>query len=369
MRIARKISLRDGFVLGGRFDRTLNAAVPPLFPTNTDEYWMEQAILTAMEAIGWSAPNPSVGAVLVDPLTQTEISRGFTQAFRHEHAEREAIQAALKSGRKTEGATLYVTLEPCSHQGNQPPCADLVAACGIGRVVIGSGDPDPRVSGQGTRRLRDAGIEVVEGVLEDECRGWHHPFLRTRDPSRRIVWAGKWAQTASGELADWKGDSKWISNPKSRAYTHWLRQRYDAILVTAETWLRDQPRLDVRDCAPPHRRNPLRIVLDRSGRLDQAKLDPSVRRVRTLDEVETLALDPPLQSVMVEGGPTLLNALIQSDRLDVVHQFTGLKRFDPPPAGQDPDRYRIRWAPDPAWYCAAQQKIDGDHLQEWVKSF
>lgn len=375
----KNLKLRDGFVLGGRFDRTLSDRIQPSFPNTNDPqqqvvddpYWMEQALLAAMEGIGWSAPNPSVGAVIVDPRTGQEISRGFTQKFKHEHAERMAVLNA--KNRPLEGTTLYVTLEPCSHMGSQPPCADLVIKQGIKRVVIGAPDPDPRVNGEGIKKLKDAGIDVVTGVLEDECQAWHFPFLRSRDPFQKIVWIAKWAQTLDGDMADSKGDSKWITGPKSRAYTHWLRQKYDVIVVGAETFLKDQPRLTVRDCAQPHRRNPVRVVVDPKNKLAPLHLDPAIHVVKAwgkdlIKHVEALQLDPPLQSVMVEGGPALLNALIQEDVFDAVHQFIAPKTF-PSVTGTKSDRYRINWTPPANWYCAAHQKIDADDLHEWVKCF
>ncbi|MBS1959581.1 MAG: bifunctional diaminohydroxyphosphoribosylaminopyrimidine deaminase/5-amino-6-(5-phosphoribosylamino)uracil reductase RibD [Bdellovibrionales bacterium] len=376
--------LRDGFALGGRLDRTLSDRIQPLFPApnapnsndpqqqvGDDLYWMEQALLTAMEGVGWTCPNPSVGAVIMDPKTGKEISRGFTQAFRCEHAERMAVLNA--KNKPMDGATLYVTLEPCSHTGNQPPCADLVIKQGIKRVVIGSSDNDPRVNGGGIKKLQDAGIEVVTGIFEDECQAWHFPFLRSREPLHKIVWIAKWAQTLDGDMADAKGDSKWITGPKSRAYTHWLRQKYDVIVIGAETFLKDHPRLTVRDCAQPHRRNPMRVIVDPKNKLATHNLDPEIRVIKSwgkdlVKEVESIQLEPPLQSVMVEGGPALLNALILEDVFDAVHQFVAPKTFSPI-AGANSSRYRVNWLPSTNWYCAAHQKIDADDLHEWVKCF
>lgn len=366
-----KQPLRTGFTLGGRLDRTLEDSVTPRFSLDheADLYWMEQALLTAMNAVGWSAPNPSVGAVIVDPKSNVLLSSGFTQTFRHEHAERMAILEAQKNHQSLQGATLYVTLEPCSHFGSQPPCADLVVQSGIKRVVMGALDTDPKVNGQGVARLKAAGIEVVLSELEPECVAWHLPFFITRAPHKKIMWAAKWAQTPKGHLFDPSDQIRWISNLKSRAYTHWLRQKYDAILVSAKTWIHDQPQLNVRDCAKPHRRHPHRLILDRSGRLAGQRLPSDVRVVRSVEEVEGLIFDPPLQSVLVEGGPKLLASLFEQGKVDVAHQFVGNVEFDAP-LGPDARRFQAVYASQAQQgFVAANQKIDDDCLQEWVKSF
>ena len=227
--------LKSGFALGGRIDRTLNAKVEPSFPFGspeyTDEYWMEQALICSMNSVGLSPPNPSVGCVLVK--NQGVLASGFTQATGGEHAERMAFKNLPKDIDLSD-VTAYVTLEPCSHFGSQPPCADLFLNTGLKKMVVACQDPDSRVNGEGIQRLRDNGIEVVVGVLEAEVRAFLFPFIFNRT-QHRPAWIGKWAQTPQGYLADANGHSKWISNVQSRAYTHWLRQKYDVIVVGAET--------------------------------------------------------------------------------------------------------------------------------------
>lgn len=375
MRIRNLLRLRKGYGLGGFIARTLpepSDAQEWEQPQSRDEIWMHRALLTAMEGVGWSAPNPSVGAVIVPegaqndaPSIKKAVDAGFTQQFRREHAERMAIQAALANNVDLRRATLYVTLEPCSHQGHQPPCADLIIDSGIRKVVVGTEDPDPRVSGEGIAKLRVAGIEVHVGVLEAECQAWHFPFLRSRFPFQKVVWIAKWAQTPEGALADKTGHSQWISSPQSRAYTHWLRQKYDAILVGSETFLRDRPSLTVRDCAQPIRRQPLRLVLDRSGKIPESQLPEGWIRVQSFDEVEGLQEQFRLQSVLVEGGSKILNAGFAEDRFDAAHVFTGSRSFpDSPFCVHPPFR-----AATSRWYCATSQKLATDDLQEWVKSF
>ncbi len=260
--------LKTGYSLGGRIERTLASDFCFLATPRSHEEWMERALLLSMEAVGWSSPNPAVGCLIVK--SEKVIAKGFTQEFRKEHAERVAIHS-LQNLDDLDGATIYVTLEPCSHFGSQPPCVDLLVHSPIKTVVIACQDPDPRVNGQGIQRLKDAGKEVIVGVLENEAKAWHFPFIRNRI-SEKPVWIAKWAQTQDGAMADAQGNSKWITNETSRAYTHWLRQKYDAILVGARTWIRDRPQLSVRDCATPHRRNPHRLIFDPNGALlDEAE--------------------------------------------------------------------------------------------------
>lgn len=388
-----KLDLNDQYGLGGRFDRAIQGEQEPLSPLYSDEFWMEKALLASMNSIGWSAPNPGVGCVIVKE--NQILATGFTQAFRHEHAERIAVQS-LASKDLLRGATAYVTLEPCSHFGSQPPCADLFLNSGLSRLVVAVQDPDPRVNGAGIERLRSSGIQVDLGILEREARLWHFPFLRNRI-QQKPVWIGKWAQTPNAYLADRQGHSKWITNAQSRAYTHWLRQKYDAIVVGAQTYLRDQPKLNVRDCAEPIRRNPIPIVFDPKGKLLLAGFhheasggkvlicESSLKGVGSIPawvkvvegepghpdliqrfqkSSENLDLVRPLQSIMVEGGASLLNLLLEQERLDALHVFTGIQEFQ-----ENDARYQIKFKPKENWSCASSHHFDLDYLQEWVKEF
>jgi diaminohydroxyphosphoribosylaminopyrimidine deaminase/5-amino-6-(5-phosphoribosylamino)uracil reductase len=361
----------ENFGLGGRFDRALCEEPAPTFPYGSDSYWMEQALIESMKSAGISSPNPGVGCVIVKE--GRELSRGFTQAFRGEHAERQAF-SRLPEGASLVGATAYVTLEPCSHFGHQPPCADLLVKSSVSRVVIAMMDPDPRVNGEGVQKLKASGKEVVVGVLEREARAIHFPFIRTR-VSKSVVWVAKWAQMPSGHLSDRYGNSKWITNEQSRAYTHWLRQKYDCILVGAETFLKDRPQLTVRDCALPHQRQPVRVVYDPSDRL--LSLSPEELKgfhrlgseINSRDNphalrmaVENLPFQNPLQSVMVEGGARLLNHLLQADAFDAAHVFTGAQRFH-----ELDEKARVHWIPSGKWACVAEHKFKDDLLQEWTK--
>lgn len=382
--------MRSGFSLAGRVDRIFQERVSPSFPPGTDEYWMEQALIESMNSVGISAPNPGVGCVIVK--NGQEISRGFTREWRREHAEKTAFEA-LPSGVDLEGAEVFVTLEPCSHSGFQPACSDLFIGRGIARVVIAAGDPDPRVNGEGLRRLGAAGIRIVEGVLGPEVRAMLFPFMMTRG-SQKSVWVAKWAQMPSGHLADVSGNSKWITNEKSRAYTHWLRQKYDAIVVGARTFLLDRPALTARDCAPPIQRQPERIVFDPEGKLQalppeersgfrilvcRDRMNPAFAEeegVFSIDAecgseelpqafraaVEGLGFHKPLQSVLVEGGPRLLGSLMGADLFDATHVFTGVQKFD-----VLSERERLAWDPGDGFRLQGDQVFGEDHLQEWLK--
>lgn len=222
-----------------------------------DESFMRLALAVARRGLGRTWPNPSVGAVLVSSDSQCVISRGWTMPGGRPHAETVALERA---GGKARGATLYVTLEPCAHHGKTPPCADAIIAAGVTRVVCGTADPDPRVSGEGLARLREAGIEVSTGMLEDEARRVARGhMLRVRDMRPEITL--KLATGADGLIAPGDGAPVWVTGPRARAQAHLLRARCDAILVGRGTIESDDPELT---CRLPGMagRSPVRVVLD-----------------------------------------------------------------------------------------------------------
>jgi len=222
--------------------------------------FMRRAIELAERGRGLTSPNPMVGAVIVAPGGDV-IGEGFHERAGAPHAEVEALRAA---GTRARGATMYVTLEPCSHQGRTPPCAPAVVAAGIARVVTAVGDPNPLVSGQGFAELRRAGIEVVTGVGAAEAARQNRVFLtamRERRP-HVIVKAG---MTLDGKIADLHGASRWITGGPARERAHLLRSESDAIVVGIETVLRDDPELTVR-LGRPWPREPFRVVLDTKAR-------------------------------------------------------------------------------------------------------
>ncbi len=222
-------------------------------PRTENEKFMRRALLLARKGAGSVSPNPLVGAVIVKD--GRIIGEGWHQHCGENHAEINAIQSATEP---IEGSTFYVTLEPCSHHGRTPPCADALVAHRPARVVVGTSDPNPLVSGRGMEILRKGGIETEIGVLEDACleiNRFFFTYIRTRLPYVAL----KFAQTLDGRIATASGDSRWISSPASLRFAHRLRAIHDAVLVGAGTVRADNPKLN---CRLVKGRDPLRIVLD-----------------------------------------------------------------------------------------------------------
>jgi len=221
---------------------------------------MHHALRLARRGLGRTAPNPAVGCVLVrDDII---VGRGWTAPGGRPHAETAALAQA---GGRASGATAYVTLEPCSHHGQTPPCADALVAAGVARVVIAMTDPDHRVDGRGLERLRDAGIQVETGVLEDAARDVNAGFILHRTTDRPLVTL-KVASSMDGRIATASGESRWITGPAARASGHLLRATHDAILIGAGTGVADDPELTCR-LPGMEDRSPVRVVLDRHLRL------------------------------------------------------------------------------------------------------
>lgn len=224
-----------------------------------DERFMRRALELATKASGRTSPNPAVGAVIV--RKGRIIGEGFHRRAGLPHAEREALRQVTGT---TRGATIYVNLEPCSHHGRTPPCADALIEAGFKRVVVGMVDPNPLVRGRGLRRLRRAGIAVETGVLREACEHLNEDFVCFIRTGRPFVTL-KLATSLDGRIAAASGDSQWISGEQSRRLVHELRNRMDAILVGAETVRSDDPQLT---CRIRGGRDPLRVILD--GRLSIA---------------------------------------------------------------------------------------------------
>ena len=224
-----------------------------------DSNFMNRALRLAERGRGSTSPNPIVGAVVVK--RGRVVGEGWHRALGRDHAEVEALRRA---GRAARGATLYVTLEPCTHWGRTPPCTDAILAAGVARCVVATRDPDPRVNGRGLRRLRAAGVSVEVGLLAREAdvqlagyRRAHHSGLP------RVTW--KVAATLDGRIADAQGRSRWITGAAARADGHRLRAEHDAIVVGAGTARSDDPRLTARTGARV--RQPLRVIVDSKLRL------------------------------------------------------------------------------------------------------
>jgi diaminohydroxyphosphoribosylaminopyrimidine deaminase/5-amino-6-(5-phosphoribosylamino)uracil reductase len=225
-----------------------------------DEAWMARAVALAEGGRGATSPNPMVGAVLV--RDQRVVGEGFHQAAGRAHAEAVALAAA---GAAAEGATCYVTLEPCAHHGRTPPCADALVAAGVARVVVAMADPDPRVDGAGLVRLRAAGMTVAVGVGAGPAAEQNAAYLTHRRLGRPRITL-KAAASLDGKVAAPDGTSQWITGPAARADAHRLRAEADAVAVGAGTALADDPRLTVR--LPGHAgRQPLRVLVDAAGRV------------------------------------------------------------------------------------------------------
>ena len=220
-----------------------------------DERYMFIALELASTARGNTSPNPLVGAVIVK--NDRIVGVGFHQKAGEAHAEVHAFQMA---GDHAKGATLYVTLEPCSHYGKTPPCVELVISKKVSRVVIAMEDPNELVAGRGIRRLQEEGIEVTVGVLEKEARRLNERFICNMVHKRPFI-ISKYAMTLDGKIATHTGDSKWITSEEARLDVHQLRHEVDGILVGIQTVLKDNPSLTTR---LPHKKgkNPTRIVLD-----------------------------------------------------------------------------------------------------------
>ncbi|HWA42085.1 MAG TPA: bifunctional diaminohydroxyphosphoribosylaminopyrimidine deaminase/5-amino-6-(5-phosphoribosylamino)uracil reductase RibD [Hypericibacter adhaerens] len=226
-------------------------------PTDTDIAHMRAALTLAARGLGRVWPNPAVGCVLVAPEGRV-IARGWTQPGGRPHAEVEALRRA---GAAAKGATAYVSLEPCSHHGQTPPCAEALVAAGIERCVAAIEDPDPRVQGRGLAKLRAAGIAVTLGPLQDEAADLNAGFFSRVRLGRPLVTL-KIASTLDGRIALAGGESRWITGEASRARVHLMRAQHDAVLVGGATALADDPELTVRLPGLEDRR-PVRIVLDR----------------------------------------------------------------------------------------------------------
>ncbi|MBA4495683.1 bifunctional diaminohydroxyphosphoribosylaminopyrimidine deaminase/5-amino-6-(5-phosphoribosylamino)uracil reductase RibD [Paenactinomyces guangxiensis] len=223
------------------------------------EDWMRLAYELAKSAAGQTSPNPMVGAVAVKE--GRIIGSGAHLKAGTPHAE---VYALNMAGAEAKGCTLYVTLEPCVHYGRTPPCTEKIISCGVKQVVIGSVDPDRNVSGKGISRMREAGIEVISGVLETECLKLNEAYFHHRRTGKPFVTL-KTATTLDGKIATAGGDSRWITGEASRQYVHQLRHRYDAILVGVGTVLADNPRLTTR--LETGGVNPLRVIVDSSLRI------------------------------------------------------------------------------------------------------
>lgn len=287
-----------------------------------DRLCMSRAIQLARAGMGHTSPNPMVGAVIAAPDGRI-IGEGWHRRFGGPHAEVNAVRSVNDADRALfPQSTIYVTLEPCSHYGKTPPCAKLLCECGFRRVVIAAGDPNPKVSGRGARMLREAGIVVDEGLMESEAWELNRMFM-TSQILRRPFITLKWAQSADGFMDARRNDGEGayhFSTPVTLQLVHWRRAVHDAIAVGAGTVLADKPRLDVRLIDG---RSPRPVVFDRHCLLSQENLSQMrsdaivVTSGEPLDTVMGhLYSDYGISSLLVEGGPGLLDSFLEAELWD-----------------------------------------------------
>lgn len=275
---------------------------------------MKKCITLARQGEGFVSPNPLVGCVVLD-RNGNEISTGYHSKYGENHAERDAL-LKLTNGEEKDG-TLIVNLEPCSHYGKTPPCTDIIIERGINRVVIGMRDCNPKVNG--VQILKDAGIEVIEGVLDKECKQLNEIFIKNITKNLPFI-AIKTAATLDGKIATSNGSSKWITSEKARAEVKKIRNRYDAIMTTSSTILADNPSME-------HRK---KIILDRELKTDRtAKIyqsgeihifsknnTPVIDNKLDLTFIFNKAYEEGIKSILIESGGQLNgSALKYADKI------------------------------------------------------
>lgn len=226
---------------------------------------MARCLELAARAEGRTAPNPLVGSVIIDTAGEV-VAEGYHQKAGLPHAEAEALQIA---GARARGGTLYVNLEPCSHHGRTPPCAEAIVKAGIKKVVAAIADPNPKVAGSGFELLREHGIEVVVGPMQEEARWLNRGFLKVQ--TQNLPWLTlKMAATIDGRIADRQGRSKWITGEGARHVVQELRNSYDCVLIGAGTVKADNPRLNVRELPSSDSRDPKKVIIDPDLALDES---------------------------------------------------------------------------------------------------
>lgn len=325
-----------------------------------DLHFMLHAVRLAARGLGHTAPNPCVGCVLVkDGIV---IGTGRSADGGRPHAEPLALEQA---GEKARGATAYVTMEPCSHHGKTPPCAEALINAGIARVVIACTDPDPRVNGSGITKLKEAGTEVITGVGEAQARRTLAGFFLRVQQNRPFITL-KIATSLDGFMATVEGKSQWITGEEAREYGHMLRANHDAILTGIGTVLADDPALT---CRIPglETHSPKPYVLDRSGRLPAgsklAQAGATVLAENSLPDVLAKLASDGVMRLLVEAGPTLSSAFLKAGLVDELYWFrapivmgAGKSAFAGFPAGSVPSEL-VRWN------CQDTRSLGKDRLE------
>jgi len=282
----------------------------------TDEEYILRTITLAQQGVGLASPGALVGAVAVkDGIT---IGEGFYDYDNREHAE---VLALRKAGEAARGSTIYTSLEPCAHTGRTPPCAQALIDAGVSRVVTAMIDPNPQVQGKGIEMLRQAGIEVEVGIREEEARRMNEAFLVYKTQQRPFGIL-KIAMTLDGKIATRSGESKWITSEESRAMVQKLRHSVDAVITGSGTFLRDRPSMTDRT-GLPRRRELLRVVMDRRGRLGPRDIgnDGWLIHRGSLPELTEELKKREIQSFMLECGPDLAFDALKDGVIDKIVQF------------------------------------------------
>ena len=308
------------------------------------QFYLERCIELARLGAGSVSPNPMVGSVIV--CDDQIIGEGYHMAYGQAHAEVNAVKNVFENNINAKEllkrSTIYVNLEPCSHFGKTPPCADLIISNEIPRVVIGCRDPFDQINGKGIEKLNNAGIEVIEDILTDKCLDLNKRFF-TRIQKQRPYIILKWAQTSNGYFAPLDGSKKWISSKEAKQMVHRWRSEEDAVLVGKNTALADNPELNVREWSG---RNPVRIVIDRrlelpnnlnifdqtqdtiifnnikteiDGKIKYLELEDFDNLLPQLIAYQLYLMD--IQSIIVEGGSKTLNLFIESGLWDEARVF------------------------------------------------
>ncbi|MEM8787976.1 MAG: bifunctional diaminohydroxyphosphoribosylaminopyrimidine deaminase/5-amino-6-(5-phosphoribosylamino)uracil reductase RibD [Pseudomonadota bacterium] len=352
---------------------------------------MARALDLARRGLGNTWPNPAVGCVLV--RDGTVVGEGWTQPGGRPHAEVEALTAA---GEAANGATAFVTLEPCAHHGKTGPCARALATAGVAHVITALEDPDPRVAGRGHAMLRDAGVTVETGCDADAAQAFYAAYFHRLTTGRPWVTL-KLAMSVDGRIATATGESRWITGPEARAEVHRLRAVHDAVMIGSGTAQADDPMLDVRD-APAPQRQPVRVIAD-----TRARLDPHSRLARTagaqpvwlLHGAQHLAPDLPhgvtplavparahldlpaafdmlgtrgLTSVLCEGGGTLAAGLIRAGLVQELILFTAGKILGAEGRPGIGALALSALADAPEFALAAHQRVGADLMSVWRAS-
>jgi diaminohydroxyphosphoribosylaminopyrimidine deaminase / 5-amino-6-(5-phosphoribosylamino)uracil reductase len=308
-----------------------------------DKLYMNRAMELALSGRGVVSPNPMVGCVVVHD--HKIIGEGYHQRFGEPHAEVNAINAVVNKDILRE-STLYVNLEPCSHFGKTPPCADFIIKHQLKRVVVANMDINPLVAGKGLQKIRNAGIEVEVGLMEKEGKNLNKRFFTFMQKMRPFIIL-KWAETADGFIANEGQKQVWISNSLSKKLVHKWRSEEDAVMVGTNTAKIDNPQLSVREWAG---RNPVRVVIDRHLRLSQRlalfdhtqpticynlvkdEVTPNLEMIKLregnlIKQVIENLYAKKIQSIMVEGGAVLMNSLLEHDLWDEIRVFRATKCF------------------------------------------